>query len=180
MMFTVPLWTRALIVAMGLALVGCNHHPMGADQRTMQRLAAEMEQEVARMRPHVAAMRQQSAAQWQHTTAEHAHMVRQMLDRMDDIMGEMRRMGGGMKGGMGVQMQDARMGELMGMSAEEHRDMLRLLEELRKDAEKLSSASASVLTEWMPPHLGRLEAMLQMMEESAEHMRSMRGMHHGS
>ena len=179
-MRTAPWWTRALAIAMGLALVGCHHDTMGADQRTMQRFAAEMEQEVARMRPHIIAMRQQSAAQWQHAAAEHARMVNEMLNRMDHIMGEMQRMGSGMMGGMGMHMQDARMGELMGMSAEEHRDMLRLMEELRKDAEKLPSASASEVAERMPPHLDRLEAMLQMMEESAEHMRSMRGMHHGS
>lgn len=172
-MRTALLRTRALVIAMGLALVGCNHDPTGADQRTMQRFSAELEQEVARMRPHVAAMRQQPGAQWQHAVAEHAHTVKHMLDRMDEIMEEMQRMGSGMMAGMGMPMQDARMGELMGMSAEEHRDMLRLMEELRKDVEKLPSGSASDVAEWMPPHLERLEAMLQMMEESAEHMRSM-------
>lgn len=69
------------------------------------------------------------------------------------------------------------MGELMGMSAEVHHDVLRLLDQLRKDVETLPTASASDVAEWMPPHLGRLQLMLQMMEASAEHMRTM---HHGS
>jgi Ni,Fe-hydrogenase III large subunit len=174
-MITAPRWTRTLTVAMGLALVGCNHDPMSADQKTMQRLAAEVEQEVARMRPHLAALRKQTPAQWEQVATEHARMVRQMLERMESIMGEMQRMGGGMMGGMGMSMQDARMGEMMGMSAEEQRDMLHLMGELRNDVEKFSSASN--LAEWMPSHLDRLEAMLRMMEASAQHMRSMRGMH---
>ena len=94
-------------------------------------------------------------------------MVRQMLNRMDEIMGEMQRVDEGMMGGMG-------------MNAEEHRDMLRLMEELWQDAEKLRTASLAGTPEWMPLHLDRLDAMLQMMEHSAEHMRSMHAMHHGS
>ena len=176
-MRTQPRWIRALAIATGLALAGCSPDPMGADQQTLLRLATELEQEVVRMRPHLAAMRQQSPAQWQRSAEKHAHVVRQMLNRMDEIMGEMQRMGGGMMGGMGMRMQDARMSELLGMNADEHRDMLRLMEELWQDAEKLRTASLSGTPEWMPLHLDRLDAMLQMMEHSAEHMRSMHGMH---
>lgn len=175
-----PRWTRALAIATGLALAGCSSGPLGADQQTLLRLAEELEQEVIRMRPHLAAMRQQPPAQWQRSAAEHAHVVRQMLNRMDEIMGEMQRVDEGMMGGMGMRMQDAPMSEFMGMNAEEHRDMLRLMEELWQDAEKLRTASLSGTPEWMPLHLDRLDAMLQMMEHSAEHLRSMHSMHHGS
>lgn len=166
---------RALAALLGLALAACDHGSMGADEMSVRRFAAELEQEVARMRPHVAAMRQQSPAQWRADVGEHARRVEQMLERLDRIMGEMQQTSG-MTAGMGTSMGPSGMAEAMGMNAEEHDGMLRLMSQLHADLRQLAAASEADLAERMPPHLDRLETMLQMIETSAERMRSM---HHG-
>jgi hypothetical protein len=80
---------------------------------------------------------------------------------------------------MGMSMDDSRVGAMMGMSAGEHREMLDRMQALRADVERLRSAMLEEMRQRMPEHLDHLEAMVQMMEASAAHMRGMAGMPRG-
>jgi hypothetical protein len=146
---------------------GMAGHDMGAmhmDPAVMQRHAQEMDSTVAEMRRHVQAMRQAGAAQWHARMGEHAPRVARMLSLLDRQMREM---------DMGMGMDDAHMGEMMGMSAEEHRRMMEEMQALRADVEQLQTASEAEVRQRMPEHLDRLERMLQWMEQSARHMHGM-------
>jgi hypothetical protein len=135
---------------------------MQMDHSAMQRHAHEADSAVAAMRGHVQQMRQLSAEQQHARVGEHVSHVSRMLSLMDRHMREMDH-------GMG--MDDAQMGEMMGMTADEHRQMMEQMRTLRSEAERLQTASQAEIRQQMPGHLDRIESMLRMMEQSADHMR---------
>ena len=170
----------AVLILM-LAVAGCDGGPMGADTAMMRRWAEEMDREASQLREHLQGMRQLAPEQWYAQRAEHASVVTDALGRMERRMDEMRQMGSmrmrGMgMGGMGMGTPMSSVGPMMGMSGDEHQDMLRLMEVLQSDAEQLRTASVAEVMERMPGHLKRLEALVAMMEQSAAHMRSGREM----
>jgi hypothetical protein len=150
--------------AMSDATHGQPGHDMSSmqmDTAAMRRHAQEMDSIVTAMRPHVAAMRQQSAQQWHSQAGAHVTRVAGMLALIDRHMREM---------DMGMNMDDAHMGSMMGMEAADHTRMMDELKALRADAELLQTASAAEVARVMPAHLDRLDWMLGMMAQSGAHM----------
>lgn len=139
-------------------------HDMAGMSQMMKRHAEEADSMAAAIRDHVRQMRELPADQWHDRMGEHVGKVSQMLGLMNRHMREM---------GMGMDMSDERMGEMMGMSGEEHRRMMEDMQALRADLEQLQTASRDEVRDRMPGHLDALEEMAGMMEESAAHMRSM-------
>jgi hypothetical protein len=138
-----------------------DHGSMQMDPAVMQRHAAEADSAVADVRQHVQRMRQLSAAQQHERIGEHTTRLAGLLNLMDNHMREM---------DMGMNMGDDHMGAMMGMSAEEHRQMMAEVQTLRSEAEALQVASAADVARQMPTHLQRLEGLLDMMSRSAAHM----------
>jgi hypothetical protein len=134
---------------------------MHVDPAMMQRHVQEADSMATAMRTHIQQMRQLSAEEQHARLGEHVGHVSRMLSMMDRHMREM---------GHGTGMDDAHMGEMMGMSAEEHRQMMEQMRRLRSETERLQTASEAELRRQMPEHLDRLEAMVGMMEQSAAHM----------
>lgn len=130
----------------------------------MHRHAQELDEMMPRMRDHIQQMRTISPEQQHERMGEHVGQLSQMLTLMNRQMREM---------DMGMGMSDAQMGEMMGMSGEEHRRMVEEMQTIRTELEGLQTASPGEVRERMPAHLQRLEGMVRMMEGSAEHMRSM-------
>lgn len=138
-------------------------HDMGGmhDHAGMQRHAAEADSAAAAMRGHVAEMRGLSPAEQHDRIGEHVGEVSRLLGLMERHMREM---------GHGTGMDDEHMGQMMGMSAAEHRRMMDDMRELRAEAERLQTASQAEVRRLMPEHLVRLEGFVGMMERSAAHM----------
>jgi hypothetical protein len=134
---------------------------MHMDAGAMERHAAESRAMAERMRAHVREMRALPPAEWHDHVEHHTGEVAALLSMMSRHMREM---------DMGMDMDDAHMGEMMGMSGDEHRRMMDDMEALREETETLQTASASEVQRRMPAHLDRLERMVQMMEEAGEHM----------
>lgn len=132
----------------------------------MRRHAVEADSMVDAMRPHVEEMSQQAPAQWHARMGEHVGMVSRMLTLMSTQMDEM---------DMGMDMSDERMGEMMGMSGAEHREMMNEMSALRTDLEQLQVASREEVAARMPDHLERLDRVLEMMDDAADHMESVTG-----
>jgi hypothetical protein len=136
---------------------------MQMDHGAMQRHAEELDRTTAQVRQHVGQMRQLPPEQQQERMGEHARQVSQMLGLVNRQMREMDH-------GMG--MDDDHMGEMMGMTGEEHRRMMDEMGTLRAEAEQLQVAPLAEVRQRMPAHLDRLEQFTAMMERSAEHMRA--------
>ena len=137
---------------------------MHMDAAMMERHADEAEEMAEAVRSHVGQMRERSPSEWHDAMGAHATQVSRMLGLMERQMREM---------DMGMGMSDQEMGQMMGMSGEGHRAMQEEMAALRADAERLQTASPDEVVERMPAHLDRLERMVTMMEETAEHMRTM-------
>lgn len=135
---------------------------MAMDAAMMQRHAAEMDSLVNSMRAHVAEMRQAPPSEWHARMTEHAPMVAEMLSVIDRQMREM---------DMGMNMSDEHMGEMMGMSGEDHRAMIAEVEALRAEVGQLQTAGQADVAARMPAHLDRIEGLLERMAASADHMR---------
>ena len=71
---------------------------------------------------------------------------------------------------MGMGMDADHMGEMMGMTGEEHETMLREMTTLRTEAGQLQTATPEDVRALMPAHLERLERMIEIMDASAQHM----------
>jgi hypothetical protein len=136
---------------------------MAGDHAAMQRHAQEADSMAVAMRAHVERMRASSAEQQHDRIGEHVAQVSRMLNMMDRQMREMDH---------GSGMDDAHMGEMMGMSADDHRRMMEEMRTIRTEAEQLQVASRAEVSRTMPAHLDRIERMLVMMEASAAHMRA--------
>lgn len=168
--------TLAAVLALGIGACGGEETPpMGdvhgempaggmVDAAMMRRHAQEADSMISVMRQHLSSMRQLPAEEWHDHMGEHVGHASGMLTLMSRQMGEM---------DMGMGMSDEHMGQMMGMSAEEHRQMMDEMQALRRELEQLQTASRDQVRERMPAHLDRLERMIETMEESAEHMRSM-------
>lgn len=137
---------------------------MQAGMADMQRHAEEADSVSSAMREHVRQMRALAPGQWHDRMGEHVTRVSGMLAMMNRHMGEM---------DMGMGMGDDEMGRMMGMTGEEHRRMMEDMQALRADLEQLQTASREQVRERMPDHFDRLERMVEMLGESAEHMGSM-------
>lgn len=135
---------------------------MAMDTAVMRRHATEMDSLVNSMRAHIAAMRQVPANEWHTRMPEHAPMVAEMLSVIDRQMREM---------DMGMNMSDEHMGEMMGMSGEDHRTMMSEVEALRAEVGRLQTAGQADVAARMPAHLDRIEGLLERMAASADHMR---------
>lgn len=130
----------------------------------MQRHAEEADSMASIVREHTGQMRGLDAEQWHDRMGEHVRQVSQMLALVDRQMREM---------DMGMGMSDEQMGQMMGMTGEEHRRMMNEMQAVRSELEQLQTASREEVRERMPDHLDRLERMVDMLEQSAGHMRSM-------
>jgi hypothetical protein len=137
---------------------------MHMDPGMMRRHAEEIDQASARLRPHIQQMRQLSAEQQYERMADHVSEVSQFLRLVDRQMREM---------DMGMGMSDEQMGRMMGMTGEEHRQMMDGFAELRTELEQVQTAPPAEVRERMPAHLDRLERALAVMEQSARHMGAM-------
>lgn len=146
------------------AMTGQDMGTMPVDSAMMQRHAAEMDSIVVELRAHVAGMRQLAPGEWHARMERHAPLVARLLGMMERQMSEM---------DMGMNMDAAHMGAMMGMSADEHGAMLQGLAALRADVEQLQTATRADVQAQMPPHLDRLERMVEVLEQSADHMGSM-------
>jgi len=135
---------------------------MQLDDAAMRRHAAEMDSMVVEMRQHVQEMRATPPGEWHARVEQHAPRVSSMLGMMERQMREMDR---------GMNMSDPQMGQMMGMSQEEYRQMLDEMRALRGEVEELQTAPEATVRERMPAHLDRLERMNAMMERNAAHMR---------
>jgi hypothetical protein len=113
------------------------------------------------LRAHVTDMRQLPQEQWHARMDTHAPLVARMLGMMDRHMREM---------DMGMDMDAAHMGDMMGMSAEDHEAMMSDMAALRTEVAQLQTAGPDEVRAQMPAHLDRLERMIEMMESSADHM----------
>lgn len=135
---------------------GSSQH--GHNAAVMQRHAAEAKQMEERMRTHLQQMRGLSAQQQHARIGEHASAVGQMLSMMDRHMREM---------GMGT--GHAHMGQMMGMSAAQHDQMMKDMQALRTEVERMQTLPAAEVGRTMPAHLDRLERMLPMLQQCAGH-----------
>lgn len=167
------------VLGLGFTLAACNggdetppagdgHGEIPAGQQPgmegMQRHAQELGEMTDRTRQHIQQMRQLFPEQQHERMGEHVAQVSQMLGLVNRQMREM---------DMGMGMTDEQMGQMMGMTGEEHRRMMNDVEALRADVEQLQTASLAQVRQRMPEHLNRLERTTQMLEESAQAMRSM-------
>jgi len=132
------------------------------DDATMRRNAAEMDSMVVEMRQHVQEMRAETPGEWHARMDQHAPRVSSMLGMMERQVREM---------DMGMNMSDGHMGQMMGISQEEYRQMMEEMRILRGEVEELQTAPEATVRERMPAHLDRLERVNTMMERSAAHMR---------
>jgi hypothetical protein len=130
----------------------------------MRRHAEEMEAAVERMETQIENMHEAGADRWYELTVTHVREVSGFLSLMRRQMREM---------DMGMEMGDDHMGEMMGMSGAEHRQMMTHMEEVGRDLERLQVGSREEVRTLMPEHLDRLEHLVEMAERSAEHMGSM-------
>jgi hypothetical protein len=146
------------------AMAGHDMGTMPMDSAMMQRHAAEMDSMAVELRAHVAGMRQLAPGEWHARMNRHAPLVARMLGMMERQMSEM---------DMGMNMDAAHMGAMMGMSADEHGTMLQGLDALRAEVEHLQTATRADVQAQMPAHLDRLERMVEVLEQSADHMGSM-------
>jgi hypothetical protein len=137
---------------------------MEMDPAMMERHADEADGMAAEVREHVDAFRRLSPEEQHARFAEHAGVVAGMLGLMDRQMREM---------SMGMPMDDEEMGAMMGMSGEEHRQMMQQMATLRTEAEDLQVAPTEEIGARMGAHLDRLEAMARMLETMAREMRTM-------
>jgi response regulator RpfG family c-di-GMP phosphodiesterase len=136
---------------------------MRKDPAMMQRHAQEMDQLTSDLRRHIEQMRRLSPEEQHERMGEHVTRVSQLFGLTNRQMREM---------DMGMGMTDEQMGQMMGMSGEEHRRMVEEMQALRTEVEQLQTASWAEVQQRMPEHLDRLERMVRMMEQSAAHMRS--------
>jgi hypothetical protein len=139
---------------------GASQH--GHNAAAMQRHAAEAKQMEERLRTHLQQMRRLSAEQQHARMGEHVSAVGQMLSMMDRHMREM---------GMGA--GHTHMGQMMGMSAAQHDQMMKEMQALRAEVEQMQTLPAAEVGRQMPAHLDRLERMLPMLQQCAGHA------HHG-
>ncbi|HSK17946.1 MAG TPA: hypothetical protein VK912_02315 [Longimicrobiales bacterium] len=137
---------------------------MSMDSATMQRHAAEMDSMATELRAHVAELRQLPQAQWHARMDQHAPLVARMLGMMERQMREM---------DMGMGMDADHMGEMMGMTGDEHEAMLQEMTTLRAEVGQLQTATPEEVRAQMPAHLARLQRMVEIMEASADHMGGM-------
>lgn len=137
---------------------------MGMDPAMMTRHADEADTLAARMREHLAAMRALTAEQQHERMGEHVRELSGMLGLMDRHMREM---------SMGMTMSDEQMGAMMGMSADEHRQMMEEMGALRADLEGLQRAPVGDVRQRMSAHLERCERMVEMLGHGAQRMREM-------
>jgi FtsZ-binding cell division protein ZapB len=152
----------------GHGMEGMAGHAMGgaahADPAMMHRHATEADAMVAAMREHLQQMRRLGPEQWHARMGEHVSGVARMLSTMDRHMREM---------DMGMGMDDEHLGQMMGMSAEDHRRMMEEMQELRSQLEQLQTAEAAEVRQRTPAHLDHLERLVGRMEQSAAHMHAM-------
>jgi hypothetical protein len=137
---------------------------MPMDPAMMQRHARELDEVAPQLQRHVQELRQLTPERQHERMGEHVAEVSRMLSLMSRQMREM---------DMGMGMSDEQMGRMMGMSGEQHRQMMERMQAIRAEVEQLQTASVPEVRERMPAHLERMEEMLNMMEQSADHMRRM-------
>jgi hypothetical protein len=143
---------------------GAAGHGMGGmhmASSAMQRHVRDAEAMLAVMRPHLQEMRQLTAAQQHDRMQEHVVLVSRMLGMMEQHMREM---------GHGMETDHEHMSGAMGMSAEDHRQMMEQMRTLRSQIERLQTASRAEVGQRMPQHLEHLDQMLRHMENGAGHM----------
>jgi hypothetical protein len=136
---------------------------MHEDTAMMHRHGQEMDEMAATMRQHMQSMQEMQPEHMHERMDEHASTIDRMNTMMDRQMQE-RQMGRGMD-------HDA-MGRMMGISAEEHQQMVDEMRTLHSEAEQLRAASPDEVRQRMPGHMDRMQRMLQMMERSATHMQN--------
>lgn len=134
---------------------------MRMDPAVMQQHAQEADSATAVMRSHIQQVRQLSAEEQHARIGEHVSQVSRMLSLMDRHMREMNH---------DMEMHDAHIGEMVGMSGGEHHQMMEEMHLLRAEAEQLQIASQAEVGQLMPAHLDRLDGMVRMVEQSAGHM----------
>jgi len=165
----------ALLAALALTLVGCERPDAEPDpeppppvmERTtdadrdvmMLRHADEMEAAVERMETQIGSMREAGADRWYELTVTHVREVSGFLSLMRRQMREME---------MGMDAEH--MGEMMGMTGAEHREMTTHMEEVGRDLERLQVGSQEEVRTLMPEHLDRLDRLVEMTGRSAEQM----------
>jgi len=173
----------AAALALGLALAACpgpeerangmndmpmdgmeGMHEMPMEPGMMQRHARELDEATDGMRAHLNDMRAASPAEREARVDTHVRQVSGFLALMRRQMREM---------DMGMGMDDEAMGEMMGMSGEEHRRMMEEMQTMRTELETLQVAGGEEVRARMPEHLDRLERLVAMAEGSAEYMRGM-------
>ena len=142
-------------------------HDMGAMpghdmDAAMARHAEEMDTAVGRMETQIENMREAGPDRWHELAVTHVREVSGFLSLMRRQMREM---------DMGMGMDDDHMGEMMGMTGAEHRQMMEQMEQVGHDLERLQVGSEEEVRSIMPEHLDRLEHLVGMAEHSAEHMR---------
>jgi len=137
---------------------------MDMDHGAMQRHAEELDEATDRMRAHLQEIGSAPPAEWPERVDGHVREVSGFLSLMRRQMREM---------DMGMGMDHEHMGEMMGMGAHEHHQMMEDMEALRAELESLQVASPAEVRDQMPEHLYRLERVVGMAEQSAEHMGSM-------
>jgi hypothetical protein len=127
----------------------------------MHRHAEEMDAAVERMETQIGNMREAGADRWYELTVTHVREVSGFLSLMRRQMREM---------DMGMGMDDDHMGEMMGMTGAEHREMMTHMEEVGRDLERLQVGSREEVRTLMPQHLDRLDHLVEVAERSARHM----------
>lgn len=132
----------------------------GMETTDMSRHSQEADSMAAVVREHVAQMRGLNPMAWHDRMGEHVGQVSQMLALINRQMREM---------DMGGSMSHEQMGEMMGMTAEEHDRMMTDMQELRSTLEELQTASPEEVGERMPGHLERLEGMADLLSGSGAH-----------
>lgn len=141
--------------------MGAMTMPVDADM--MRRHAAEMDSMANALRSHVAEMRQLPQAQWHARMDRHAPLVARMLGMMERQIREM---------DMGMNMDAGHMGAMMGMTGAEYQAMQSELAALRTEVGQLQTAAPADVRTQMPTHLDRLERVIDILAQTAQHMES--------
>jgi hypothetical protein len=150
-------------------MTGMAHDGMGmgmhGDTAAMRRHADEAEAAAREMRAHLDEMRALEPAARHERIGDHTQRVAGLLSLMDRHMREM---------GMSPDMDHGQMGEMMGMSGEDHERMGAEMRAVRAEAEALQRASRDEVRQQLPAHLDRVEGLVGMMERAAASMRTRR------
>lgn len=169
--------SRALVAALLLVVMGCERREEAragaalrgdtavtaaaqADPEMLRRHAVEAEQMVAETREHLGFMWRLPPREVPGHAGEHARRVEALVETIERQTREMDR-------GMG--MGEARMGEMMGIRADQYRLLREEMQIARAEAAELQTASEPQVREQLRGHLDRLARILDTLEASAAH-----------